>query len=177
MQKFNIPSKDEVSRVNQNLFDALKGKLGMVPNLYATMAYSDTGLENYLKLQQGKTSFSNKEKEAINLLVSQVNGCNYCLSAHTMLGKMNGFNDKEILELRRGYASFNDKLNSLVRLAKEIAETKGNPTESSLESFFNSGYSKGSLVDLVIAIADKVVMNYLHNITDVPIDFPMAPEL
>src|SRR5215467_4866506 len=75
MTQFKVPQKEDVSPNNQAIFDKLKSALGMVPNLYATMAYSDTGLENYLGLQNGKTSLNKKEKEAINLVVSQVNNC------------------------------------------------------------------------------------------------------
>lgn len=177
MQIFNVPQREEVSTNNQTLFDNLQSKLGFVPNLYATMAYSDHALGNYLQLQGSKTSLNNKEKEAVNLVVSQVNECRYCQSAHTVVGKMNGFTDAQILEIRSGSASFHPKLDALVRLTREITETQGKPSEATLDAFFAAGYNKGSLVDVIIAIADKVVMNYLHNITQIPIDFPVAPEL
>lgn len=177
MANFNVPTRAEVSVNNQEIFDNLKGALTFVPNLYATFAYSDTALGTYLALQNAKTSFSKKEKEVINLAVSQVNECRYCQSAHTTLGKMNGFTDEQIIELRKGGASFDAKLNALAVLAKEITETKGRPSETTLNAFFEAGYSKGSLVDLLVAIADKVIMNYLHNITQVAIDFPIASEL
>jgi AhpD family alkylhydroperoxidase len=113
----------------------------------------------------------------INLVVSQVNGCTYCQSAHTVVGKMNGLSEEQILEIRTGAASFDKKLNALARLTKQIAETKGKPNETALADFYAAGYTDGSLVDLVLAIADKVIMNYLHNITQVAIDFPVAPAL
>ncbi len=75
MTNFSVPSRGEVSANNQEIFDNLKKGLGMVPNLYAVMAYSDTALANYLAFQNAKTSFSGKEKQAINLVVSQVNEC------------------------------------------------------------------------------------------------------
>ncbi len=177
MIEFEVPTRENVSSDNQAIFDNLKQAVGFVPNLYAAMAYSDTGLGNYLQLQKARTSFNNKEKEVINLAVSQVNDCRYCQSAHTAIGKMNGFTDSQILELRAGTASFDTKLAALAGLTKAIAETKGNPGEEALDAFFEADYTKGSLVDLLIAIADKIVMNYLHNITQVPIDFPVAPEL
>jgi AhpD family alkylhydroperoxidase len=177
MANFNVPTREEVAPNNQVVFDNLKNALGFVPNLYATFAYSDTALGTYLALQNAKTSFSKKEKEAINLAVSQENNCRYCQSAHTVLGKMNGFSDEQVLELRQGKASFDAKLNALVALAKEITHTKGRPSESTLNAFFAAGYTKGSLVDLILAVADKVIMNYLHNITQIPIDFPIAQEL
>jgi len=177
MTKINVPVREEVAANNQQIFDTLKGAVGFVPNLYAVMAHTENGLGNYLQLQNGKSLFSKKEKEVINLVVSQVNGCRYCQSAHTVIGKMNGFNDTQVLELRAGTASFDKKLDALAKLAKEITETKGYITEATLNSFFAAGYSKGHVIDLVIAIADKIVMNYLHNLTQVPIDFPVAPEL
>ncbi|MEO6849564.1 MAG: carboxymuconolactone decarboxylase family protein, partial [Mucilaginibacter sp.] len=90
MKTFAVPTREQVSPANQAIFDNLTKALGMVPNLYATMAYSENGLGNYVALQSGKSSLRGKEREAINLIVSQVNGCIYCQSAHTVLGKMNG---------------------------------------------------------------------------------------
>src|SRR5687768_1151650 len=113
MTQFTVPSRENVSYNNQVMFDKLQAALRMVPNLYAVMAYSDTGLENYLALQNGKSSLSKKEKEAINLIVSQVNECRYCQSAHTLLGKMNGFSEEQTIEIRSGAASFDPKLNAL----------------------------------------------------------------
>lgn len=173
---FNVPSRDEVSPTNQGLFDNLKKAIGFVPNLYAAFAHSETALATYLGLGSAKTSFSNKEKEAINLVVSQVNGCRYCQSAHTVLGKMNGFTDDEVLRLRGGRAT-DPKLDALVRLAKEITASRGRPAPATVEAFYAAGYTKGSLVDLVVAVGDKTIMNTLHNVTQVAIDFPVAPEL
>ncbi len=177
MSPFTVPARDEVSPDNQLIFDNLKAGLGFVPNLYATIAYSANGLGTYLQLQNAKTSLSKKEKEVVNLVVSQENDCRYCQSAHTVLGKMNGLTDEQIIDIRQGSASFNPKLDALVRLTKEITAQKGRPSGVTLDAFFAAGYTNESLVDVIIAIADKVVMNYLHNITEVPIDFPLAPEL
>lgn len=177
MTHFNVPGREDVSANNQAIFDSLKNALGFVPNLYATLAYSENALSNYLQFQNGKTSFSKKEKEAINLVVSQVNQCTYCQSAHTVLGKMNGFSDEQILELRAGIAPWNSKLNALVALTKDITENKGKISHDYLNSFFAEGFTKENLIDLVLAIADKTVMNYVHSITQIPIDFPLAVEL
>ncbi len=173
---FNVPTREEVSPANQGLFDTLKKAIGFVPNLYAAFAHSETALGAYLGLGSAKTSLSKKEKEAVNLVVSQVNGCRYCQSAHTVLGKMNGFTDDEVLRIRGGRAT-DPKLDALVRLAKEITQSRGRPAAATVEAFYAAGYTKGSLVDLVVAVGDKTIMNSLHNITQVAIDFPVAPEL
>ena len=176
MKTFNVPTRDQVSPANQIQFDNLSKAIGMVPNLYATMAYSENALPRYLAFQGAKTSLSNKEKEAVNLVVSEVNGCKYCQSAHTVIGKMNGFSESDTLDLRSG-ESKNPKLNALVQLGKEISETKGRVSEATLNAFYEAGYNNGNLVDLIMQISDKIAMNYLHNLTQIKIDFPLAAEL
>lgn len=176
MANFSVPTRDEVTANNQQIFDQLNKGLGFVPNLYATMAYSENGLGRYLDFQGAKTSLNNKEKEAVNLIVSQVNECRYCQSAHTVLGKMNGFDDAEVLAIRKGSSS-NDKINALVQLTKELTENKGRTSEAALQNFYTQGYTKGNLVDVILQISDKIAMNYLHNLTQIEIDFPIAEEL
>jgi len=177
MSTFNVPQREEVSANNQAIFDQLKNNLGFVPNLFATYAYSDTALENYLTFSNAKTSLSAKEREVVNLAVSQVNNCIYCLSAHTAIGKMNGFSDVQILELRAGEASFDLKLNALAQLAKNITENRGRTDEAVLENFFAQGYTKANLVDVISLVGDKTISNYLHSTTQVPVDFPVAQPL
>lgn len=176
MTQFTVPTRDQVSPATQTAFDNLQKMAGFVPNLFATFGYSENALPRYLAFQGAKTSLSNKEKEAVNLVVSEVNGCHYCQSAHTVFGKMNGFSDEEVLNLRIGNST-NPKLNALVGLAKDITETKGHPSAQALEAFFAAGYDKGNLVDLILQVSDKIAANYLHNITEVEIDWPLAAKL
>ncbi len=176
MSLVNIPTKEEVSASNQDIFDQLEKALGFVPNLYATMAHSTNGLKRYLDFQNAKTSFSNREKEIINIVVSQVNNCKYCQSAHTVIGKLNGFNDEEILAFRK-LTSDNKKYDSLVKLTASITETKGYVAEALVSEFYANGYTKENLVDLILQVSDKTAMNFLHNLTQIEIDFPLAPEL
>ncbi|WP_459213041.1 carboxymuconolactone decarboxylase family protein [Aquimarina rhabdastrellae] len=177
MSRINVPTKAEVSAKNQEIFDNLEKGLGFVPNLYATYAHSDTALENYLAFSGAKTSLSTKEKEVVNLAVSQVNNCIYCLSAHTAIGKMNGFNDEQILELRAGKASFDNKFDALARLAKNITENRGKTDQDVLDNFFNAGYNKANLIDTISLVGDKTISNYIHSTTQVPVDFPEAQPL
>lgn len=176
MTTFAVPTRELVAPANQTIFDHLKKTLGFVPNLYATMAYSENGLNRYLAYQNAKTSLSNKEKEAVNLIVSQVNGCVYCQSAHVVLGKMNGFSDKELTEIRQGKSSDN-KLNALVTLAADVTRNRGNASAAHMTAFFEQGYTKEHLIDVILQVSDKTAMNYLHNLTKVPVDFPLAPNI
>ncbi|MFP5041287.1 carboxymuconolactone decarboxylase family protein [Parasediminibacterium sp. JCM 36343] len=176
MTTFTVPTREQVATTNQVIFDNLQKALGFVPNLYATIAYSDNGLARFLAYQNAKTSLSNKEKEAVNLIVSQVNRCAYCQSAHLVLGKMNGFSYAQLLDIRKG-KSEDTKLNALVSLAADITKNRGNASAEHVDLFFAQGYSKENLVDLILQVSDKTAMNYLHNLTQVPIDFPIAPAL
>ncbi|WP_405610268.1 carboxymuconolactone decarboxylase family protein [Polaribacter sp. Asnod1-A03] len=177
MSTFNVPTKNEVSENNQAIFNQLEKGLGFVPNLYASFAHSETALGNFLAIGQGKTSFSAKEKEVINLAVSQVNECVYCLSAHTAIGKMNGFTEDQILELRTGNASFDSKLDALSKFAKSVAINRGAATAETVENFYAAGYTKGSLADAILLIGEITITNYFHKTTEVPVDFPVAQSL
>jgi uncharacterized peroxidase-related enzyme len=177
MTKFTVPTRGEVSENNQAIFDNLQKGLGFVPNLYAYYAKNETALGDYLALQNRKSTLKAKEREVINLVTSQINGCRYCQSAHTVLGKMNGFTDEQVIEMRKGSASFDTKLNALVKLTASVVENRGRATEESKDAFFEAGYTEANLIDVVIAVGDKTISNYIHNVVDFPIDFPIAPEL
>jgi uncharacterized peroxidase-related enzyme len=177
MTTINVPTREEVSATNQVIFDNLKKGLGMVPNLYATFAHSETALATYMAFQNAKSSISGKAREVVNLVVSQVNECQYCLAAHTMLGKMNGFTDAQIIEIRHGHASFDSKLNALARLTNGITQNRGHVDQALVDAFFAAGWTKENLVDAIVIIGDKTVSNYLHSTTKIPVDFPAAPAL
>ena len=177
MTTFTVPTRDTVSEGNQALFDALKGQLGFVPNLYATFALSKNALGTYLALQSAKSSINAKSREVVNLVVSQFNDCRYCLAAHTALGKMNGFTDAQIIEIRKGTASFDPKLDALARLTRELVSNRGHADPRATEVFFAAGWTQENLVDVIMTIGDKIISNYLHAATDIPVDFPAAPEL
>ncbi|AEV96657.1 alkylhydroperoxidase [Niastella koreensis] len=177
MKTFTVPARENVSEVNQTLFDTLKKKIGKVPNLYATIAYSKNALGTYLTLQSAPTSLTSKEKEIVNLVTSQVNDCEYCLAAHTTIGKLNGFTDDQILEIRSGAASFNAKYNALAALVKSFVENAGKVSAEAVNDFFEAGYTNENLVDTIVLIGDKTITNYLYAVTKVPVDFPAAPAL
>jgi len=175
--KFNVPQRSEVSETNQAIFDTLKNGVGFVPNLYATYAYSENALKNYLEFANAPTSLKAKEKEVVNLAVSEVNACTYCLSAHTAIAGMNGFTPEQILELRAGRSSFDSKLDALARLARNITENRGAASQEVLENFFEQGWTKENLIDTISLVGEKTISNYLHKTTEVAIDFPEAQPL
>lgn len=177
MKTFTVPTRAEVSAPNQAIFDTLQKGLGLVPNLYAYLAKNETALGDYLTLENRKTTLNKKEQEVINLAVSQVNECDYCLAAHTVIGKMTGFSDEQIAELRSGTASFDQKLSALATFAKEVVVRRGKPAPQVTEQFFAAGYTEANLIDVVLLVGDRIISNYLHGITGVTVDFPAAPPL
>lgn len=172
-----VPTRDSVSPVNQAMFDALKGQLGFVPNLYATLAHSENALGTYLALQSAKSSITGKAREVVNLVVSQVNSCAYCLAAHTAIGGMVGFKPEQIMEIRNGRASFDPKLDALARMTKDITVNRGHGDQKLVAAFLAAGWTTENLVDVIVTIGDKTVTNLLHGATQIPVDFPAAPAL
>jgi len=174
---FSVPTREEVSPNNQAIFDNLNKGLGFVPNLYAYFAKNETALADYLAFQNRKSTLNGKEREVVNLVTSQINGCRYCQSAHTELGKMNGFTPEQVIEIRQGNASFDTKLNALAKFTSSVVENRGKATDEAKEGFFAAGYNEANLIDAVIIVGDKIVSNYIHNLTGFEIDFPIADEL
>jgi len=138
---------------------------------------NESALGDYLSLQNRKSSLRAKEREVINLVTSQINGCRYCQSAHTAIGKMSGFSEEQILEIRKGTASFDSKLDALAKFTASVVENRGRASEESKESFFAAGYTESNMIDVIIVVGDKIMSNYLHNLTGFEIDFPVAEEI
>lgn len=178
MKTYTIPTRENVAPEVQKIFDDLEKNIGMVPNLYAFMGLSATAFPGYISFQQRLTNgtFNAREREAIYLAVSEVNNCRYCKSVHTAVGKMNGFSDEQTLQLRNGTHP-DPNLNTLTRLAASIQSNRGRPDPALLEMFYELGYDEEGLIDLVALVTDKVFANYIHNMTNLEIDFPRAPEL
>lgn len=174
---FTVPTRDQVSQNNQVIFDMMIKNFGKVPNLYATFAYNETALADYLSLQNRKNTLSAKEREIINLVVSQVNDCKYCVPAHTFIAKMNGFSDEQIVEIRRAQISFNSKYDALAKFVKETVINRGRASEKALNNLFLEGYNQANLVDIMMIIGDKIISNYLHNTIQISVDWPAVPNL
>jgi len=177
MKAYKVPTKDEVTPNNQAIFDKLKDSLGFVPNLYAYYGKNETALNDYLQLQNRKTTLSKREKEIVNLVVSQYNGCQYCLSAHTAIAGMNGFAPEQIIDVRSGETAIDDKLNALAAFTLSVVQSRGKVSNETKQQFFDAGYTEENLIDTVLNIGDKTVSNFIHNIADFAIDFPQAPAL
>lgn len=178
MKSLNVLTSEQAPPKAQELFEVMKRKYGRVPNLYAVTANSPIALKAVL--DYGDTlatgEFTAKEQESIALVVAQVNGCQYCLAAHTAVGKMLGFSEEETLSIRSG-SSDDPRLGALVALAGEIVFSKGWPAQELVDNFFAAGYNKAALVELIGLVSLNVFKNYLNHVADSPLDFPEARQL
>ena len=175
MKVLKALTKEQASKQTKEIFDKIQQNVGRVPNLYAAMGNSANLLSGFLDFSEtlSKGIFSKKEQEAIALAVSQSNGCAYCLSAHSELGKMAGFSEKEILELREG-TSANKKLNALTNLALEMTENKGKASSEAISRFFSTGYDETAFAELIGLVSLRIITNYIFSNGDFEIDFPKA---
>jgi len=176
MKTIQVPAIAGLSTTSQSILEQVQKKMGKVPNLYATIGYSAQTLKGMLDFEATlahDSSYSAKEKEAINLIVSQVNHCNYCLAAHTMLAQLRGFSKEETIEIRKGKTA-EAKLQAVILLAQSIASNKGNADASTLENFFAAGYNESALIELIGLIAVRTLTNYVYAATQIPVDFPVA---
>ncbi len=178
MKNLEKLTKDQASTDSKEIFESLESKMGMIPNIYATIGNSAPALKATLGIGEalGKGEFSGKETEAIALAVSQTNECGYCLAAHTAIGGNHGFSKDEMVAIRNGEVE-DTKLKALTELAKAITETRGYPDQTKIDTFFDAGYSKAALAELIVLVGLNTITNYTNHIAKTEIDFPAAPEL
>jgi uncharacterized peroxidase-related enzyme len=175
MAPFPIPTLETASENVRPIFESVKRQFGSLPNLYAVIGTSARTLEAYLQFQNtlSEGAFTKKEIQAIFLAVSQVNDCVYCLSVHTAIAKMTGFTEEETYALR--LASVTDKrLRAITGLARAITLSRGHPQDTLMQSFFDVGFDNAALIELIALVADKTLANYVNNVVNTPIDFPIA---
>jgi uncharacterized peroxidase-related enzyme len=153
----------------KELLDAVKGKLGLVPNMTRVMAASPAVLESYLAFSGALAGglLDARTREQLALLTAQQNHCDYCLSAHTAIGKMVGLNHDQIAASRAG-----DGSSPRTTAALTFAKTKGQVGEAELAAVRNAGFSEGEIAEIIAHVALNVFTNYFNVAADVEIDFP-----
>jgi AhpD family alkylhydroperoxidase len=172
---FTVPSYEEVAPDAQATFDMLKKITGKVPNLYATIGYSANGLNSYMAYvqAQAKGSFHLKEREAVYLIVSQLNSCEYCLASHTQSAIKSGWTEPETLQLRAGrYAD--KKWLAIYSFIESVILYKGKVDDDIMQAFYDAGYNHKAVIDLMVLINIMSLTNYTYRLTKIPIDFPAA---
>lgn len=170
MTAISIPHREDVSVENRKYFDFFQERIGQMPNLYAMMSYAQQALDSYVRLQHRKQELNRREREAIGLVMAAVNGSAYCMESHYRTAKLNDLTDEQVSEISGGTASFDGRLDVLVRLTYAIASTRGKPALPLLEQFFQNGYTPAHLVDLVLCIGDNTIANFLCQVMMIPSD-------
>ncbi|MEM1164837.1 MAG: carboxymuconolactone decarboxylase family protein [Planctomycetota bacterium] len=152
---------------------------GMHINLFKGMANSPTGLKAYLGLAEALAagSLSDKEKETIALVIGEANSCDYCVAAHTMLGKKAGLTEDQTVAARKGELSDDAKLAELVNFTRAIVEKKGFVDEADVDAFKSVGYSDANIVEVVVTFTLNTYTNYFNHLNATEVDFPAVPAL
>lgn len=166
------------SRPSQELLDGVQKKLGMTPNMMKTMAHSPATLKAYLTLSESLAggALSTKTRELIALAVGEANGCNYCLSAHSAIGKMVGLSDDQVLEARQG-RSEDAKVNAILNFAVQVVEKRGQVSDQEVAAVRSAGVSDAEITEIVANTALNLFTNYFNQVADTNIDFPVAEPL
>jgi uncharacterized peroxidase-related enzyme len=171
-------ASEKASRDSQQIFGELRTKIGMVPNLFQVIGHSASALKNFLSFDQGlsQDGLSKRELELINLHVSELNGCGYCLSAHTAIAAGAGLGQNEILDARNGRSQA-AKEQALLNFVRRIVRTGGATAQTELSELREHGYSDSDVVNIIAAISLKHFTNAVAIVSQVEIDFPRAKSL
>jgi len=175
MLPIKVPTYAEVDEPAKPAFDQFTKLTGKMPNLYATIGYSANALNAYLEYtrQQARGTFHAREREAVYLIVSQINGCKYCLASHTLSAIKAGWKEEDILLLRAGTHP-DSRWQVIYNVIHSIIENKGGVDDGLLAEFFGLGYNEAALIDLLALINVMSFTNYAYRLTNIPIDFPEA---
>jgi uncharacterized peroxidase-related enzyme len=173
---YNQPATEAEGHTAQ-LYAAIKGAIGMVPNTYVGIgSNSPAALEAglYLDAVLKKSTLNGKEIETIKLATSQIAECEYCLAAHTAISKLHGLSAEEIVALRHGEASGNTKLDALAAFTRILVTGKGSVASEDLQAVRLAGYTDAQIVDMTLAITSITFTNLFNRINNTTLDFPAA---
>jgi uncharacterized peroxidase-related enzyme len=180
MSRIPTPSSIETSpAASQPLLHAVQGQLGSVPNLFRMVGNSPAALEGYLALSGalGKGRLEPKTRARLALAVAEANGCAYCLSAHTYLGRnVNRLDDAE-LEANRQARSSDPKAEAALGFAARLVETRGHVTAADVEAVKAAGHDDAAVVEIVVHVALNTLTNYVNSALGTEVDFPVVAPL
>jgi uncharacterized peroxidase-related enzyme len=167
---------DAAPPASQPLLQAVGRQLGVVPNLFRLVANSPAALEGYVGLLDalGKGSLPAPTRERIALAVAEINGCDYCLSAHSYLGKhVAKLDEAEMAENRDG-GSNDSRADAAVRFAAKVVRSRGRVGDADLHALRAAGYNDAQVVEIVLHVALNTWTNYINLVGQTEIDFPLV---
>lgn len=155
------------------LLDGIKKKMGSVPNILQTMAHSLPATKAYLAMSQSLAagSISPRVREQIALAVGESNSCDYCVAAHTVLGKSAGLSQEETVLARQGRAS-DAREQVAVEFVQQLAEQRGHVQDDAVQRLTDAGYSQAEVIELVAYTALNIFTNYFNHVAETEVDFP-----
>ena len=178
MARINLVDPETAEGKQEELLDGVQKKLGMTPNIMRALANAPAALQTYLSASAalGEGNLSPQLREQIALAVAQANNCDYCLAAHSALGKMVGLNQDEIADSRQA-ASSNSVVEAALQFARRIVETRGWVTDADLEQVRDAGFGDAEIAEIIANVAVNIFTNYFNHIADTPVDFPAVEPL
>jgi len=161
---------------SQPLLAAVHKQLGRVPNLFLLVGSSPAALEGYLGLNAalGKGELDGKTRERIAVAVAELNGCDYCLSAHSYLGTHLAKLDAAELAANREGGSTDAKAGAAVRFAAQVVRARGHVSDDELRAVKAAGYSDAQVIEIVLHVALNTLTNYVNEVAKTEIDFPLV---
>jgi len=178
MPRLQPVDPDNAGDKAKELLDRIQAKLGMTPNIMRTMANSPAVLQAYLGFSEAlaKGALSSKLREQIALTVGEVNGCTYCLAAHSAIGRSVGLSDESILDSRRS-DSTNKKDRVALQFARRLVDNRGVVDDSEVSGLKEAGYNDGEIAEIVANVTHNIFTNYFNHVADPEIDFPKVNAL
>src|SRR6266567_5050190 len=173
--QYTIADAPEASRP---LLQQVDKALGFIPNLYATFAESPALLEGALALDAGldKGALSGVERQLVKIAVSAENACTYCVAAHSTIAGMLKARPDVVVGVRSGAPVGDARIDALVTFTRAVVRDKGFVPETAIAAFLAAGYTKAQLLEVVGHVAAKTLANYIHAITNAPLDAAFQPQ-
>lgn len=173
MPRIDTISPGATEASTQDVLDAIKSKVGMLPNLHATLAHAPAALRGYLALGDilATGKLTSAQREIVSIAAAQANGCQYCLSAHTMLGKGAGLDGAAIQDARTGAAGSSAN-HAIGQLVHRLIETRGRISDSDLSGAREAGLDDTQILEVVANVAMNVLTNFTNNVCQTKVDFP-----
>lgn len=158
----------------KTLLEAVQAKFGATPNLFRTFAHSPAALSGLLGLfAAGDASgLSPALQEKLAIAVAEANGCQYCLSAHTYIGRHVAKLDDRALDAARGGASPDGREQAALKFALAVLDKRGKVSDAEFQAVRSAGYSEAAIIEIVTLVALNVLTNYAGVMTGVEVDFP-----